>query len=231
MDITTNLDTVNNIITGECTSLSPFSVIRPRPRIQRFADVPTTGFGADGTDPFWAFWEIGSCVDAGIVFGYADGDFHPGDTVTRDQMAVFIARALAGGDSQVADGPSTPHFPDVAADEWAYKYIEYAYANNIVAGYDDGTYQPGVAVDRAQMAAFIARAMVTPHGEAGLASYTPPATPDFPDVPADFWVFKHVEYLVQHKVVSGYADGSYHPEVVCTRDQMAAFVARAFQLP
>ena len=28
-----------------------------------------------------------------------------------------------------------------------------------------------------------------------------------------------------------YPDGDYHPEYVCTRDQMAVYVARAFKLP
>jgi len=31
-------------------------------------------------------------------------------------------------------------------------------------------------------------------------------------------------------VVNGYEDGLYHPEIVVTRDQMAVYVARAFEL-
>jgi hypothetical protein len=30
--------------------------------------------------------------------------------------------------------------------------------------------------------------------------------------------------------VGGYEDGLYRPEYVCTRDQMAVYVARAFEL-
>jgi len=230
VDITTSLDTVNNIITGECTSLSPFALIVPRARVPRFPDVPTTGYGTSGTDAFWAFWEIEACVAAGIVGGYPDGTYRPGIVVARDQMATFISRALAGGDSHVPTGPATPHFPDVDAAHWAYNYVEYAYANNIVGGYPEGNYRPTEDVDRGQMAAFIARAIVTPHGEAGLASYTPPATPSFPDVAADFWTFKHIEYLKEHLIVGGYPDGWYHPEITCTRDQMAVYVTRAFGL-
>ena len=128
-------------------------------------------------------------------------------------------------------GPATAHFPDVPTSYWAYNYVEYAYASNIASGYPDGNYQPDLAVDRGPMAAFIARAIVNPTGEAGLAAYTPPSTPTFPDVPADFWTFKHIEYLSAQGVVSGYPDGDYHPEYSCTRDQMAVYVARAFKLP
>jgi N-acetylmuramoyl-L-alanine amidase len=77
---------------------------------------------------------------------------------------------------------------------------------------------------------YVARALVVPSGEAALADYEPPATPTFPDVPSDFWAYKHVEYCVEHGVVAGYLDGLYHPEIVVTRDQMAVYVARAFGL-
>ena len=131
---------------------------------------------------FWAAKEISLCYRAGIVGGYSDGTYQPGGVVTRAQMAVFVSRALARGDANVPAGPSTAHFPDVATDYWAYKYVSYANANSIVNGYTNGTYGPEIAVTRDQMAVFIARSIASPLGDAGLASYTPPTTPSFPDV-------------------------------------------------
>ncbi len=186
-----------------------------------FTDVPTDN---------WAWAQIEACVAAGIVQGYADGSYQPLAVVNRGQMAVYIARALCGGDSLVPTSPATAHFPDVPTDFWAFKYVEYAYSQNIVTGYANGNYQPNDNVDRGQMAVFIARSIVNPTGDGGLASFTPPATASFPDVATDFWSFKHVEYLKQAKVVGGYADGKYHPEYTVTRDQMAVFVCRAFNL-
>jgi len=217
VDITTSRDPENNVVTGECTSLSVFGITA---RL-RFSDV---GF------KYWAYRDVEACVKGGIVGGYPDGTYRPEVVVTRDQMAAFISRALAGGDSGVPSGPPVAHFPDVDMGYWAYKYVEYAYANSIVGGYPEGNYRPLVEVDRGQMAAFIARAIVTPHGEAGLATYIPPGTPSFPDVAADFWTYKHIEYLKEHLIVGGYPDGWYHPEVVCTRDQMAVYITRAFGL-
>jgi len=190
---------------------------------------PTTPF-YDVLPGHWAGRAIRMCYEYGIVGGYPDGYYHPEWGVSRAQMAGFISRALAEGDANVPPGPETPHFPDVGADYWAYKYIEYAYANNIVAGYPDGQYGPEVPVDRGQMAAFIARGIVTPTGEAGLAGYTPPETPSFPDVPTDFWTYKHIEYIKGQGIVGGYPDGRYHPAELCSRDQMAVFIARAFDL-
>ena len=112
-------------------------------------------------------------------------------------------------------------------DYWAYKHIEYLFANNIVGGYTPTTYQPMTNVTRDQMAVFVARSIVTPLGDTGLAGYTPPTTATFPDVPTSQWAFKYIEYLHGQGIVNGYADG-YEPATNVTRDQMAVFVTRAF---
>ena len=193
------------------------------------ADFATTAIFSDVDCTYWAAREIASCHYAGIVNGYWDGTFRPTLVVARDQMAVFISRALAGGDAGVPSGPETASFPDVPTDYWAYRYVEYAKAIGIVGGYWDG-YRPTAAVDRGQMAVFVSRSICPPLGEAGLTGYTPPATPSFADVPTDFWAYKYIEYAHSRGVVNGYWDG-YHPADPVTRDQMAVYVARAFDLP
>jgi DNA-binding beta-propeller fold protein YncE len=182
----------------------------------------------DVTERHWAFEQVMACVDGGIVKGYSDGTYQPEGSVTRDQMAVYISRALAGGDASIPNGPATPSFSDVPSNHWAYKHIEYAVSQNVVKGYTDGTYLPSVAVDRGTMAVYIARAMVAPGGDAAIPDPVPPAT--FSDVATTFWAYKQVEYCVGQGVVKGYDDGLYHPERVVTRDQMAVYIARAFGL-
>jgi len=53
----------------------------------------------------------------------------------------------------------------------------------------------------------------------------------FPDVPAGYWSGTAIKACVDHGVVQGYLDGLYHPGDPVTRDQMAVYIARAFQLP
>jgi hypothetical protein len=178
----------------------------------------------------WACNEILACVAEGIVFGYDDGSYHPELAVTRDQMAAYISRALAGGDENVPEFTGTPTFPDVPEGFWALKYVEYAVSQNVGGGYEDGTYHPEYQVTRDQMAVYVARSICDPTGEEGLVGYVPADPRNFPDVASDFWSYKHVEYCVENGVVQGYEDGYYHPEIVVTRDQMAVYVARAFGL-
>ncbi len=174
----------------------------------------------------WAFQQVLLCVDADIIAGYPEGLYYPTWIVSRDQMAVYIARAIAGGDSVVPDGPPTPSFPDVATDYWAFKYVEYAVSEDVVQGYEDLLYHPEYPLDRGQMAVFIARARAG--GDASVPDG--PGTPTFPDVDTDFWAYKYIEYIVAEGITSGYEDLSYHPEYPCSRDQMAVFVQRAFGL-
>jgi len=89
-----------------------------------FADVPWW---------HWARDPVKSAVAARIVAGYPDGGYHPGDLVTRDQMAVYIARGLVTptGDAAIPDGPAAASFSDVSTSHWAYKWIEYAVARNV----------------------------------------------------------------------------------------------------
>ena len=192
-------------------------VAAARVSVTSFLDVP-----AD----HWAVDEIEAAKAAHLLKGYADSTYHPERSVTRDQMAVYLARALAGGDEAVPDGPSQPTFSDVPASHWAFRQIEYAHSRDVVEGYPEGLYCPEQVVDRGQMAPFVARAMAG--GETALAAYSPPETPSFPDVQPDAWMYPHLEYIKQRKVVSGYEDGLYHPEGICTRDQMAVYLVRAF---
>jgi len=190
----------------------------------------------------WAVAEVEATRQAGIVAGYSGDLYHPDWAVSRDQMAVYLARALTGGDDNVPPGPAEASFRDVPATGcgpdgsepyWAYKHIEFIHAEGIALGYPDGTYRPTETVNRGQMAAFISRSIVTPHGEAGLAGYTPPAIPTFWDVPLDHPYYRHIEYIAQDSVAvtQGYGDGGYHPTTTCNRGMMAVYVQRAFALP
>jgi hypothetical protein len=59
--------------------------LSPAPAVASFGDVPTG---------FWAFAHIEALVDSGITAGCGGGNYCPGNPVTRDQMAVFLAAAM-----------------------------------------------------------------------------------------------------------------------------------------
>ena len=99
------------------------------------------------TDGAWASPQIEECAGRVplIVGGYPDGTYKPDTGVTRDQMAVFIQRALA-----LPLGTYQSHFPDVPSTYWAALQILALYNAGLVGGYSDSTYGPGLPVDRAR---------------------------------------------------------------------------------
>ncbi len=191
----------------------------------------------DVASVFWSFPQIEACVNAGVVQGYGDSTYHPERNVTRDQMAVYIARALAAptGDAAVPDGPPTATFEDVpntgyggsgTEPYWAYKYIEYCVAHDVVRGYDATHYEPLRVVDRGQMAVFIARAK----GWVNIDDDMTTAPDVFPDVPAGYWSGTAIQACRDHGTVQGYGDNTYRPDLPVDRGQMAVYVARGFEL-
>ena len=222
VDATVARDPDTNTICAQVDSLSPIGLRGAREG--RFSDVPAWGLGDDGLSPHWAYYAIQSCADGGVVAGYDDGTYQPGGSVTRDQMAVYIARALAGNDGSVPQFAGAPTFPDVPDTFWALKYVEYAVDQGVVTGYGDGTYHPNLPVDRGQMAVYVARAK----GWVAIGDDMTQAPEIFPDVPAGYWAGLAVQECVEHEVVAGYDDGLYRPAQTVTRDQMAMYVARAF---
>jgi hypothetical protein len=183
--------------------------------ISRFPDIQP------GTAGAWARFYVEECAGRlpPIVGGYLDGAYRPADQVTRDQMAVFIQRALALPLVSYAGV-----FTDITAGYWAADQIQTLKNAGIVSGYEDGTYRPSDVVPRDAMAVFVAR------GLAGGDSSVPagPGTATFSDVPTNHWAFRHVEYAVANAVVGGYGDGTYRPDSPVTRDQMAVYMYRGF---
>jgi len=208
-----------SLVSADSPSLLPDHYsIRTAPR-QMIVGFP------DAAPGYWACNYIIACYEAGIVQGVG-GNYIPEDPVSRAAMAVYVARAVAGGDGNVPAGPGTATFPDVGTGYWAFKYVEYAYAQNIVGGVG-GIYYPEDPVTRGAMAVYIARSMEAPDGDTYIPDPTPPAT--FPDVPDTYWAWKWIEYCYNNGIVSG-VGGYYLPEDVVTRAAMSVYVQRAFNL-
>jgi hypothetical protein len=94
---------------------------------------------------------VEAAYEHGAIEGYADGSFKPNNPVTRAQAA----KMLVLGKGWPLQLPRTPTFSDVAADYWAYSYIETAVAHVVIDGFADGTFRPDQAVSRAQLAKMV----------------------------------------------------------------------------
>jgi parallel beta-helix repeat protein len=107
-------------------------------------------------------------------------------------------------------------FQDVPTGYWAKTYIEALAAQNIIAGFPDGSFKPNDPVTRAQFATIITKAL-TPISKR-------PAI-QFRDVQSNFWAHGAIQAAYQSQFVAGYPDGTFKPQQQIPRVQ--ALVALA----
>jgi hypothetical protein len=176
--------------------------------------------------------------------------FCPGAPVSRWQMAVFLAKAMADGEAVPASGTvpglgafdcregGASVFTDVPPEDSGCRFVHHLAAEGVTVGCGAGAYCPGNPVTRWQMAVFLAKAMAD--GEAVPASGTVPGVGDFDcreggasvftDVPPEDPACRFVHYMAAEGVTAGCGPGIYCPANAVSRDQMAVFVTKAFDL-
>ncbi|WP_421101623.1 S-layer homology domain-containing protein, partial [Sporosarcina psychrophila] len=96
---------------------------------------------------------IAALVKAGIVEGYNDKTFKPGEPLTRAHMAKIIS---VGFNLEKVKLTNTP-FKDVKAEHWYADYVQALITNEITTGKTPTTFEPNAYVTRGQMASFIVR--------------------------------------------------------------------------
>lgn len=85
---------------------------------------------------------VGVMAGIGIINGYADGTFLPGNTLTRGAAAKIICSLVLGADGANALATAEAPFVDVPADHVFAGHIAYCVSEGIVSGYEDGTFRP-----------------------------------------------------------------------------------------
>jgi beta-N-acetylglucosaminidase len=162
--------------------------------------------------------EMRAMIEKGIITGYGDGVYKPGELVTRGQFATFIYRALSLPEGQQA-------FTDVPLSSALAQGINGASAAGIVQGYENGLFGPNDPVTREQMAAIIDRSLVYLNVERIEAAI------NFTD---GSQINKNFRQAVARNVHDGIIkgipnnDGTFRfaPQKTATRAEAAAFISR-----
>jgi hypothetical protein len=98
-------------------------------------------------------------------------------------------------------------FTDVSSSNENYDAIEYLYEQDIIEGYDDGTYKPYNEINRAEFTKIIIGA--TTNEEDIDACDTD--TLDFTDIDVDDWYSPYLCVAKANEVIGGYPNGSFKP--------------------
>ncbi|RYG72922.1 hypothetical protein EU245_08235 [Lentibacillus lipolyticus] len=179
----------------------------------RWSDVPyevsiSTGF----PDVERYTEEINDLAQKGIISGYPDGTFRPGQKVTRLQAIQMI---LSEMDVDVAqtDAPN-PGFTDVTTATYGYSAIAKAAELGLIDGKEDGSFDPSGNLTRGQMAAIL------------VSAYNLTGSYDgrFSDVPNHHWAHDQVDILAANGMTTGYPDQTYRPSQPISREHFSVFL-------
>ena len=173
---------------------------------------------SDVTAGAWYYENVMGAAENGYVSGYPDGTFKPMQSVTRAEFASMIAKAM-GYDSDPDAGSA---YPDVADDHWAKAAINFCAQNDIINGYDDGTFQPNKAITRQEAAAILNKAFE-------LSVKYGVSTDLFPDNSSiAAWASDHVYAAKASGLMKGYEDdGTFRPNNQITRAEAASIFMNA----
>jgi hypothetical protein len=119
-----------------------------------------TGF-SDVPAGYWAAAWIKALAAEGITGGCGGDSYCPDQSVTRDQMAVFLLLAKHGS-GYVPPIATGSLFNDVDKSHWAADWIEQLAIEGITGGCRSGDYCPGDPVTRSSMAVFLVKAFNLP---------------------------------------------------------------------
>ena len=162
----------------------------------------------------------------GLVGGFGDGTFRPGDAISREQMATFVRGWIEQAAGLELQLPEEPRFGD-AQDSVHQEAIEALAEAGVVTGRSEDTFAPGRTLTRGQFAAVVANAI----SYADVLTTGGPLPPEgdldrFDDV-EDTTFHGQIAALAGIGVTGGVTSDRYAPGVPVTRGQLATFLMRS----
>lgn len=148
------------------------------------------------------------------VVGYKDGNVRPQGNITRAETAAIFFRLLK---EDVRSENLSKHndFADVTEDSWYNTAVSTMAGMNILKGRTANSFAPQAPITRAEFAAICARF------DSGRAE----ENSSFTDI-SGHWAEKEIERAATLGWVSGYTDGSFHPDAPITRAEAMTLINR-----
>jgi parallel beta-helix repeat protein len=133
----------------------------------------------------------------------------PQPSTTPDPQASVTPDPQPSGTPDPQPSGTPTSFPDVAG-HWAAAFIQALGSQDLVGGFEDGTFRPDAPLTRAEFAALLARSFDLPNVQEERR---------FTDVPVDFWGVGAIAKATRMGFMTGFPDGSFRPDQALTRIQ------------
>lgn len=170
----------------------------------------------DVTEDKWYYDAVAYVYQQGIMVGMSETTFEPNTTVNRAQVVQMLYNLE--GQPQVSGDSG---FSDIRDGQWYAKAVAWASANDVVAGYEDGTFRPTRAVTREEFAQIL-------YNYAKCKGYGLSASADlgkFPDSgQVSSWVETALGWANGNGLINGHDDGRLDPKGSTIRAQAASIL-------
>lgn len=158
----------------------------------------------DVTEDKWYYDAVAYVYQQGIMVGMSETTFEPNTTVNRAQVVQMLYNLE--GQPQVSGDSG---FSDIWDGQWYAKAVAWASANDVVAGYEDGTFRPTRAVTREEFAQIL-------YNYAKCKGYGLSASADlgkFPDSgQVSSWAETALGWANGNGLINGHDDGRLDPK-------------------
>ncbi len=204
-------------------SPSPSPEASPEPSVEPTASPePAKQFPfKDVSTNIWYYPHVYYVWDNGIMEGISADTFAPDMNTSRAQFAAVIYR-MAGKPAVTDAQRAACPFKDLTAD-WYKDAVVWCFANGVVNGTGPDTFEPDSNITREQMVTMLYRySKETVTDTAPAMRFTDSASISGFAVPAVAWA-------VQNGIVNVVGDGSFAPQGLSTRAQLAAVLSRYMQ--
>ncbi len=170
------------------------------------------------------YWEIYDLKEAGIISGYADGSFKPNNTVNRAEFAKIVSTAAWDHDPSTDTLGGELPFSDINVSDWFEPYIHKLFTQNVISGYDDGTFKPSNTINFAEAAKVLVNSYECFVITEGYDSWWEPYTtklldlevvPDSIQEDTSPWYAKEVTRVEMAQLVDGMEDVTEDNDGVC----------------
>ncbi|MDF2713595.1 MAG: hypothetical protein K0R28_520, partial [Paenibacillus sp.] len=190
------------------------------------ADSSDKTFGDVSAD-HWAHQAVQDMIGKGIIDGYDDGTFRPGDSLTREQFAKLLTLAL----DQPLAPVSEATFSDVEPDSWSFPYVETVkpYLEGYVLPIGKPFFDPGAVVTREDVAVALVKGMRLQTEGIDARSVIEARLSDYNDISPGLDVY--VAAALQNRLIEGYPDGTFKPHNGLDRGAAATLLYRLLQSP
>lgn len=188
------MDTMIAYVTGyEDGTFKPNQWITRSETVAMFARLLTKNNIPQGREDFsdvendiWYKNAVAYTLAQGFIKGYEDGSFKPNQKITRGEFVQMVSGYLE-------DSSQEAPFNDIS-NHWAKEAINKGYGNQILQGYEDGSFKPDQNITRAEAVTIFNKIFQRLWNQESINSLKAKGQwVEFKDVPKTHWAYKEIE--------------------------------------